>query len=64
MDWKLLIVALGLVFFMEGTAYALMPDKLRRLLVAVLEQPVAKLRWVGLTLAVFGVAIIWLVLKL
>ncbi|TNE65573.1 MAG: DUF2065 domain-containing protein [Alphaproteobacteria bacterium] len=60
MDWTLLITALGLALFIEGVAYALIPDRLRRLLVAMLEQPVAKLRWLGLTLAAIGVAMVWL----
>lgn len=60
MNWELLITALGLALFIEGAAYALLPETLRRLLVAALERPVAKLRVMGLTLVAIGVAMIWL----
>ncbi len=61
MDWKLLLVGLGLAFFIEGAAYALMPEGFKKLLVAASKQPTAKLRVMGLTLAAIGVAVVWLV---
>ncbi|MCJ9427475.1 DUF2065 domain-containing protein [Kordiimonas marina] len=63
MNWTLLLTGLGLALFIEGAAYALIPDSIRRHLIAMLEQPVAKLRWLGLTLAAIGVAMVWLVNK-
>jgi uncharacterized protein YjeT (DUF2065 family) len=60
LDWNILIIALGLALFMEGVAYALIPERMKALLIAMLEQPAAKLRGVGLTIAAFGVAIVWL----
>jgi len=60
-DWSLLIIGIGLALFIEGVAYALLPAGMKALLIAMLEQPAAKLRGMGLTMAVFGVAIVWLV---
>lgn len=62
MDWSILIVGIGLALFLEGVAYALLPEGMKVLLVAMLEQPAAKLRGMGLTMAAIGVAIVWLVL--
>lgn len=61
MDWSLLVIGLGLALFLEGAAYALLPERMKSLLIAMLEQPAAKLRGVGLTMALIGVAIVWLV---
>lgn len=61
MDWKLLLIGLGLAFFLEGVAYAVMPESFKKLLVAASQQPAAKLRVMGLTMAAIGVAIVWLV---
>ena len=57
----MLFVGLGLALFLEGAAYALMPEGFKKLLIAAAGQPAAKLRWMGLTLAAIGVAMIWLV---
>ena len=61
MDWKLLLVGLGLALFLEGAAYAVMPESFKKLLIAAAGQPAAKLRIMGLTLAAIGVAIVWMV---
>ncbi|GHF30720.1 hypothetical protein GCM10017044_27630 [Kordiimonas sediminis] len=61
MSFELIVTAIGLAFFIEGAAYALFPDGMKRLLVAALEQSAANLRVTGLTIAAIGVAIIWLV---
>lgn len=61
MDWSLLIIGIGLALFIEGVAYALLPSGMKALLIAMLEQPAAKLRGMGLTMAAIGVAIVWLV---
>lgn len=60
MNWTVLIIALGLALFLEGAAYALIPERMKALLIAMLEQPAAKLRVMGLTMGAFGVAIVWL----
>lgn len=61
MDWSLLAIGLGLALFIEGVAYAVLPESMKSLLVAMLEQSAAKLRLAGLTMAAIGVAIVWLV---
>ena len=55
------IVALGLAMVIEGVAYALFPDALRRMVASVLSQPSNTVRSVGMTLAVAGAVIVWLV---
>jgi len=61
MDWTLLLLGFGLALFLEGAAYALMPEGFKKLLVAASRQPAAKLRVMGLTIAAIGVGIVWLV---
>lgn len=61
MNWELLLLGLGLALFLEGAAYAVMPESFKKLLVAAAGQPAAKLRIMGLTLAAIGVAIVWMV---
>ena len=63
MNWDLLLTALGLALFIEGVAYALIPEALIKHLVAALERSAAKLRIMGLTTAVIGVGIVWMVMK-
>lgn len=55
------MIALGLAITIEGMLYALFPDGMRRALAAALAQPPATLRMAGLVMAVFGVALIWLI---
>lgn len=56
-----LITALGLVLVIEGLLLALIPDALRRMVVAVTAQPADALRIGGVISAIIGVAIVWLV---
>ena len=56
-----LVVAIGLVFVIEGLAYAAFPGAIRRMLRMVEGTPDASLRMTGLLAAVTGLAIIWLV---
>lgn len=55
------IVALGLAMVIEGVAYALFPDALRRMMAQILAQPSTMVRGAGMTLAVAGVFIVWLI---
>jgi uncharacterized protein YjeT (DUF2065 family) len=55
------VVALGLVFVIEGLLFAAFPDVTRRALANVMETPDATLRVVGLVSAVLGLALIWIV---
>lgn len=56
-----LIVALGLAVALEGAAYALFPDGMKKILLQVLAQPPSSLRLIGLMMAAAGVVVVWLV---
>lgn len=56
-----LVTALGLVLVIEGLLLAVIPDALRRIVLAVASQPPDALRIGGLVSAAIGVAIVWLV---
>lgn len=56
-----LVVALGLAMTLEGVAYTLFPDAMKRLMVQILAQPSASLRSAGLVAVVFGVMLVWMV---
>lgn len=60
MHWTDFLTAVGLVFVIEGVAYALFPSGFKKLFIAALEQSVANLRMMGLIGAIVGVAIIWI----
>ena len=60
MQWTDFLTAFGLVFVIEGVAYALFPNSFKKLFIAALEQSIAKLRMLGLIGAIVGVAIIWI----
>jgi uncharacterized protein len=53
-----LFVALGLVLAIEGAAYALFPDAIRRMVARILEEPSERVRHVGLTVAAVGVGLV------
>jgi uncharacterized protein len=55
------LVALGLVFVIEGLIFAASPDAAKRAMLHVLEAPDGPLRIVGVASAVLGVVLIWLV---
>jgi uncharacterized protein YjeT (DUF2065 family) len=55
------VVALGLVFVIEGLVFAAMPGPAKRALAAIVDSPDQFLRIVGIVSAVAGLVIIWLV---
>ena len=55
------LVALGLVFAIEGLVFAAFPGTAKRAMASVLETPEAALRLVGILSALVGVLLIWLV---
>jgi uncharacterized protein len=55
------LVALGLVFVLEGIVFAAGPGAAKRAIASVLEMPDFTLRVIGLVSAVFGVVVVWLV---
>lgn len=54
-------VAIGLAVAIEGILYALFPDGMKRIMEQVLETPSPAMRTAGITAAMIGVALIWLV---
>jgi uncharacterized protein YjeT (DUF2065 family) len=59
-----LLVALGLVFVIEGLLYALVPGHLKTMMKAVENVPDETLRIGGLAALGFGVFIVWVVQSL
>ncbi len=55
------LVALGLVFAIEGLVFAAFPAHLKRAMESVMRTPDHWLRIVGITSAVLGVILIWLI---
>jgi hypothetical protein len=56
-----LLVALGLVFVIEGLFYALVPGHLKTMMKAMASIPEESLRFGGLVAIGIGVFIVWLV---
>ena len=56
---KELIVAFGLFLFIEGILYALLPSKMKNMLLKLNEINNSQLRTGGLIFAIIGFAIIW-----
>ena len=54
-------LALALMLVIEGAAYALFPEAMKRMLANVQTQPAGTIRWAGMALAVTGVALVWLI---
>jgi uncharacterized protein len=55
------IVALGLVFVIEGLMFSAFPGTAKRAMASVLQSPDNALRVVGIISAVLGILMIWLV---
>jgi uncharacterized protein YjeT (DUF2065 family) len=55
------LVAIGLVFVLEGLLFAAFPDAAKRAMVSAAETPAQTLRVVGLVSAVLGIAAVWLI---
>ena len=55
------LVALGLLFAIEGLIFAAFPGAAKRAMESVLATPDSALRLVGLASAIVGVVLIWLV---
>lgn len=56
-----LVTAVGLAIAIEGVLYALFPEAMKRMISMVVVQPSGQMRIAGLTAAVIGVGIVWLV---
>ena len=55
------LIALGLVFALEGLVFAAFPGAAKRAMASALETPDGMLRIVGIASALLGVLLIWLV---
>ncbi len=56
---KELIIAIGLLLFIEGALYAIFPSKMKNMLKIIEKFPVNKLRINGLLFALIGFVIVW-----
>jgi len=56
-----LITALGLVLVLEGLVYAIFPRQMKNMLKSIIDYSDNTLVWVGISLALFGLILIWLV---
>lgn len=55
------VIALGLVFALEGLIFAAFPGSAKRAMASALETPDGMLRIVGIVSAAVGVVLIWIV---
>ena len=56
---KELVIAIGLLLFIEGLLYALFPSKMKNMLKTIERLSANQLRIGGLLFAVIGFAIVW-----
>ncbi|MDC0059882.1 DUF2065 domain-containing protein [Pelagibacteraceae bacterium] len=56
---KELIIAVGLLLFIEGMLYALFPSKMKNMLKTIEKMRVNQLRISGLLFAIVGFVIVW-----
>ena len=56
---KELVIAFGLLLFIEGILYALFPSKMKNMLKTIEKMQVNQLRTGGLIFALIGFAIVW-----
>ena len=56
---KELIIAIGLLLFIEGMLYALFPSKMKNMLKRLEKLPINQLKMSGLFFALIGFIIIW-----
>jgi len=53
------IIAIGLVFFVEGLFLAIFPSRIKRILELIKNTPENKLRLLGIVFLIIGFLIIW-----
>jgi uncharacterized protein YjeT (DUF2065 family) len=60
---KDLILALGLLLFIEGLFFAIFPTRIKNILKAIEKIPETKLRSVGVFFFILGFLIVWYIKK-
>jgi uncharacterized protein YjeT (DUF2065 family) len=60
---EIVLTALALILVIEGAAYALFPDGMKKMMAAMQDIPASTLRSFGLTATLAGVIIVWLMRK-
>jgi len=55
------LVALGLVFVIEGLVFAAFPASAKKAMLSVTETPDTPLRLIGIGSAIFGLVLVWLI---
>jgi uncharacterized protein YjeT (DUF2065 family) len=60
MDYRIIIIALGLVFIIEGIPYFGFPETMKRYLVEILNLPDGTLRIIGFISLLFGLFLVFL----
>tara|TARA_B100000963_G_C22204209_1_gene484513 strand:+ start:222 stop:407 length:186 start_codon:yes stop_codon:yes gene_type:complete len=58
---KELLIAIGLLFFIEGLFFAIFPSRIKNMLETIKNTPEKKLRSFGLFFLIIGFLIIWYV---
>ncbi len=53
------IIAIGLVFFVEGLFLAIFPSRIKSILELIKNTPKSKLRLLGIVFLIIGFLIIW-----
>ena len=56
---KELVIAFGLLLFIEGLLYALFPSKMKNMLKTIEKMEINQLRTGGLIFSLIGFAIVW-----
>lgn len=56
-----LLIAIGLIFVLEGLVFAVFPEEWKQMVAAALDMPAIKLRKFGVGAMALGVFLIWLI---
>jgi len=57
-DWRVFVAAVGLAFIMEGAVYFLGAERMRPMLLRLIQRPASDLRKLGLTALILGLLLV------